>query len=210
MDLKKKNSFCLMLLLCTFFLSCTENICPDVCSESLNLKSNKKCECVCTGGASFTQLMVKWDNNRICITEFAENEDPYLLLSHQANYLTDGRSDYLLLYMNTGDLLPHPSIPNAEMGFFKFNFYGEFSRDLWSYTKYPDNDTLYTGFGLSPSVPNRSFLPNEPPFHSGKLYYSNNLLTMEKRIYDRQSDWENEINEVMSYELGFFALEKVN
>lgn len=207
---KKNLCYFLMLLFWTFFVACTEDVCPDACSQSLHLKSGEGCDCICSGGSSFNQLMEKWDNNRICITAFAENEDPYILLSHQANFLSCDRSDYLLLYLEVGDRISHPDIQDAEMGFFKINFYGEVSRNLWAYTTFPNNDTLYTGFGLSPTVANRSFLCDEPSFHSSKLYFSGDLLNMEKTIYENQSDWENETNAVMSYHFTFLALEHVN
>ncbi|TVR77536.1 MAG: hypothetical protein EA409_11595 [Saprospirales bacterium] len=193
-------------LLC---ISCKEKICPDVCSEALHLESGIDCKCECVRGTTFNKLMRKWSDLRICIHEFIQEEEPYILLSHQADFLTCGRSDYLLLYLDTKPLLPHPAIPDAEQGFFRINFYGQLSRNLYGYTKYHDNDTLHIGHGLNPAVSNRSFFCSETSFHSGKLYFSEGNLIWEKMIYGSSVDWELETNAIGAYRLSFSLLEPI-
>lgn len=206
----------LVLYICIIFsagmlwTSCKEKICPDVCSEALHLKSGSDCKCECIRGTTFNNLMSKWGDLRICIHDFIQGEEPYILLSHQADYLTCGRSDYLLLYLDTNPPLPHPNIPDAEQGFFRINFYGEMSRNLFGYTKYQDNDTLYIGHGLNPAVSNRSFLCSETSLHSGILYFSEGNLIWEKVVFDNPLDWELETNAVESYRFTFSPLEPVN
>lgn len=206
----KSPIFLLLFFSAIFFFSCKEEVCPDVCSESLKLKTGKGCHCECQNEAVFNQLMTKWGNLRICVQEFSTGEEPYILLSHFANYLTCGRSDYLLLYQDLDSEVPHPQIPNAKQGFFRINYYGEFVRDLWGYTKYEGNDTLYIGHGLNPSVSNSSFLCNEPAYHSGKLYYSNGMLKWDKKIYENAEDWEMENNANETHYLTFLLLKPAN
>jgi len=201
---------CLLFFSTVFLYSCKEEICPDICSESLHLKPGKACQCVCSNEVVFNQLMTKWGNLRICVQEFSTGEEPYILLSHFANHLTCGRSNYLLLYWDSNTPATHPTIPDAKQGFFRINHYGEFSRNLWGYTQYEGNDTLYIGHGLNPSVSNRSFLCNEPPFHSGKLFFSDGKLHWNKKIYENAYDWEMEINAIEDHELTFLLMEAVN
>jgi len=208
MNRKRSYLFYWILLAAFVFVGCREEICPDICSEALHLETGDGCNCVCSSEVVFNKLMTKWDNLRICIQEFISGEEPYLLLNFSSNYLSCGRTDYLLLYWDPNSLKPHPTIPNAEQGFFRINHYNEFSRDLWGYTKYEGNDTLYIGHGLNPSVSNRSFLCNEPPFHSGKLYFSNGMLNWEKKIYGNAEDWTLESNSTKFYHLTFLQLKK--
>ena len=209
--MKNISSYSLIIpFLLILLYGCKEEICPDVCSIDLKLKTSDNCSCLCKNEDSFDQLMFKWDRLKLCIHKFNPNEKAYILLSHYANNLTCGRTDYLLLYRDIGSEVPHPQIPDAKQGFFRINHYGEFTRDLWGYTKYVENDTLYIGHGLNPSVSNRSFLCNEPQYHSGKLFFSDGKLNWNKKIYDSAENWEMEANPGETHYLSFFLLEPVD
>ncbi len=194
----------------SLLVACEDEVCPDVCSESLHLKTGNGCHCVCIDGPAFSLLMEDWDERRICVQEFLAGEEVYMMLSHQADFISCGRADYLLLYKRPAGRSPHPFIEDAEQGFFRINFYGETSRDLWGFTQFPDNDTLYIGSGLDPNVSNPSFLCNQPSYHSGKLYRSEGLIVWEKKIYENKSDWEEETNPSDTYTFTFYRLNPVN
>ncbi|TVR75997.1 MAG: hypothetical protein EA409_13870 [Saprospirales bacterium] len=200
-----------VFLTMSLLVACEDRVCPDVCSESLHLKTGDRCQCLCIEGPAFNLLMEDWGQRRICVQDFLDGEEIYMMLSHQADFISCGRAEYLLLYKKQAERSTHPFIEEAEQGFFRINYYGELSRDLWGFTQFPDNDTLYIGFGLDPNVSNPTFLCNPPSsYHSGKLYKSDELLVWEKKIYESKSDWEEETNPADNYLFIFFRLNPID
>lgn len=210
MPFRRPGYFLIVLFAMSLLVACEEEVCPDVCSESLHLKTGNACQCGCIDGPAFNLLMKDWGQRRICVQEFLAGEEIYMMLSHQADFISCGRADYLLLYKKPDNRSPHPFIEDAEQGFFRINFYGESSRDLWGFTQFPDNDTLYIGSGLDPNVSNPSFLCNQPSYHSGKLYQSDELIVWEKKVYENKADWEEEFNPSDTYTFTFYRLNPID